>query len=83
MSRSLCIQGMGNLNCILESLPSIKMKFEKFQHEVVRVKSWFWMKLNYVKQFIFQGLERSEVQQWYKVVTQGQGHTRPRRVQVR
>lgn len=37
------------------------MKFEKLQHEVLRVKSWFSMKLNYVEQFILQGRERNEV----------------------
>lgn len=37
------------------------MKFEKFKHEVLRVNSWFSMKLNYVEQFILQGQERNEV----------------------
>lgn len=37
------------------------MKSEKFQHEVLRVKSCFFLKLNYVEQFILQGRERNEV----------------------
>lgn len=61
MFRMVCIKGIEGLNCISKSLPKIKMKSEKFQHEVLRVKSWFFMKLNYVEQLILQGRERNEV----------------------
>ena len=61
MFRMICKQGMGSLNCISESLLSMKVKFEEFQREVLRFTSWFSMKSNYVEEFILQGGERNEV----------------------